>query len=65
MVAAAGGHLSMVERFLERGADPIPKNIGGEVALMRAASGGYLPVVERLLEFVADPGHRGVMVARS
>ncbi len=45
----------MVDRLLERGADPSAMTEDGWPALMSAARGGHLPVVDRLLKGGADP----------
>ncbi len=53
--ASRCGNLPVVERLLERGADPNAADKIGVAALMTAAWGGHLPVVDRLLERGAYP----------
>ena len=55
MIAEMGRHLPVVDRLLERGADPGAARKDGRTALSFAATGGNLPVVDQLLERNADP----------
>ncbi|KAM0540542.1 hypothetical protein ACHAO7_011094 [Fusarium culmorum] len=54
--ASAGGHIQVVERLLEAGAnvDAAAAKYGGRTALQAASEGGYIQVVERLLETGAN-----------
>ena len=54
MVAAACGHLAMVQALLAKGAEVNAKTPGGWTALMNAAEGGHLAVVQALLDKGAD-----------
>src|SRR5271165_1131162 len=54
MVAAARGHLAMVQALLAKGAEVNAKTPGGWTALMKAAEGGHLAVVQALLDKGAE-----------
>jgi ankyrin repeat protein len=53
--AAAGGHLSIMELLLERGADANARQHGGFTAMHTAAQHGSRAMVELLLRYGADP----------
>ncbi len=55
MMAAAGGHLAVVEALLDAGADVNAVNDCGCSALMMAASHREAEIVARLLDFGANP----------
>ena len=50
LVAAAHGHLAIVQKCVQWGLDPIARNRGGDSALMLAVRGGHADVVRYLLE---------------
>jgi len=67
-VAAAGGHLTVIDRLLQANADvnaPAAQNISGQTALQAATEGGYLAVVDRLLQAKADVNARANQYGRT
>ncbi len=58
MLAAAGGHLEVLDALLESGADPRARDDLGGTAMVRAAGGGHTRVVERLLAAGVRPDDR-------
>jgi ankyrin repeat protein len=60
-LAAAGNHLTMVERLLDEGHDPHARSEDGSTPILVAAERGHLTVVERLLKEKVDPDPRSVM----
>eukprot|EP01025_Chloroclados_australasicus_P051598 TRINITY_DN6013_c0_g1_i7.p2 TRINITY_DN6013_c0_g1~~TRINITY_DN6013_c0_g1_i7.p2 ORF type:complete len:195 (+),score=25.52 TRINITY_DN6013_c0_g1_i7:1-585(+) len=54
VLAAGGGHLSVVKLLLGEGADVEQRNVMKETPLIRAAHNGHLSVVKYLLENDAD-----------
>ncbi len=55
MYAAWGGHMPVVDRLLERGADPSAAGEDGWTVLMSTAQGDHLLLVDRLPARGADP----------
>ncbi|KAI1026507.1 hypothetical protein LB504_013128, partial [Fusarium proliferatum] len=56
--ASAGGHIQVVERLLEAGADAnASAGYQGRTALQAASAGGHMQVIERLLEAGARKGN--------
>ena len=68
--ASAGGHLEVVDRLLEKGADvnAEPARVKGRTALQGASEAGHLEVVNRLIEkganVNADPRVQGMRQVR-
>jgi ankyrin repeat protein len=49
------GHLNIVEKLIDVGAEVNAKDKNGATALMWAALNGYFPILEKLIEKGADP----------
>ncbi|GAQ44402.1 hypothetical protein AKAW_08093 [Aspergillus niger] len=60
-LAAAGGHLQIVVRLVQLGADPKVSNRKGFTPLHLAAQAGHLAVVRELIRRIGDPSSASVM----